>query len=907
MKNVNKVFVLLLLLIFMITAVSAADNNTYGSDVSNQDNMEVNTPESTIEDKIITEDNKNIKSAQSKEIIVNQKKGNDNTGQGTADKPYSTLHKAISVAANNDKVVLSGDTYVLTSTSNEIFYKNITITSSDKTVISRQYKSGDDARVFQVANGYKVEFSNITFDKMSVKSIISNHGNLTLRNCNFKNSNVIKYTADYYAVINNYQSMIIDNCLFTNLKGNLGSALYNKGTMTVANSNFTSNAAKNGSAIYNNGVLTVKNSKITDNNATDTAAIYNSKQLKLINTTFKNNVATTAASILNLEKATVDGCEFNTNYAEGHGIIILNKASTSQLAMTNSLITKNEVYENSSIANFGKATIDNCTITNNVCGDALIYNKGTLTFTNSKTNNNEALGWGGIIQSEGSLTATNNLFKKTTEAYKGGVICLYKSATTVISSNVFDSNSANEYDGLGGAISIENAKNTTIRLNTFTNNLAFNGGAIYCDSSAVDICYNKFNKNRAEIGSAIYNDGNNFKIRYNNFTANPSAEGEDYNLNNHGKSVTISNNVNHNGKKYPSTVETFGKNGVINNNRFNDNVKTVSTTTTVQAVNAYVGDKITLKATVKDNTGTNVEGGNVIFKLNGVTLKDNGKITGSSNPMKVAVSNGVASATITADVSMKSINQITASYVGSTYYDKSNSNTAKAQIKPRTAMIVVSSNVKTIKQGQTLTLKAQIYDTTGGKKSSNIVKYSDEFVYFKVNGITLKDSKGNMLKAKIVNGVATVNYTVPLGLSGVTDGKTMTPKNHTILAGFYNKNYVEDIRNTSTFQVERSNITITISNATINNKTHKLSLVATIKDYLGNVVAGPNKCVIKINGISLKNGTQAMYYYSNNGVLKINNIDIPAYNNYKTIEIVTQDRLAYKSQRNTTSTIRVVN
>ena len=40
-----------------------------------------------------------------------------------------------------------------------------------------------------------------------------------------------------------------------------------------------------------------------------------------------------------------------------------------------------------------------------------------------------------------------------------------------------------------------------------------------------------------------------------------------------------------------------------------------------------------------------------------------------------------------------------------------------------------------------------------------------------------------MLKVKLVNGVATVNYTIPLGLSGVTDGKTMTPKNHTIFAG----------------------------------------------------------------------------------------------------------------------------
>jgi hypothetical protein len=48
-----------------------------------------------------------------------------------------------------------------------------------------------------------------------------------------------------------------------------------------------------------------------------------------------------------------------------------------------------------------------------------------------------------------------------------------------------------------------------------------------------------------------------------------------------------------------------------------------------------------------------------------------------------------------------------------------------------------------------------------------------------------------------------------------------------------------------------------------------------------------------------------MYYYSTNGILKIKDITIPAYNNYKTIEIVTQDRLAYKSQRNTTTIIKI--
>ncbi|MBO7719164.1 MAG: hypothetical protein J6S29_03315, partial [Methanosphaera sp.] len=358
MKNVNKITLLLLLLVFLIGIVSAADNSTAVGDdtnpIDNSGDIEAGNHNP------IAKDDKSIKQAQNKEITVNQRTGNDSTGLGTNDKPYRSLQKAISTASDNDKIFLSGDRYVLPSTTHDIFYKNLTITSRDNTVLTREYKSMDDSHVFQIANGYKVVFSDITFDKMSVKSIISNHGNLTLKNCVFRNSNVIKYTSDYYAIINNYQNLIVDNCTFTNNKGNNGSALFNRQNLSITNSKFTSNNARNGSAIYNIGNVTIKNSIIDGNNATDSGAIYNQKQLKATSTVFKNNVAATSAAILNLQKATIDNCEFNNNYAEGHGIVIYNRASQAELVITNSLITNNNVFEDSLIANNYKTTINNC-------------------------------------------------------------------------------------------------------------------------------------------------------------------------------------------------------------------------------------------------------------------------------------------------------------------------------------------------------------------------------------------------------------------------------------------------------------------------------------------------------------------------------------------------------------------
>ncbi len=112
---------------------------------------------------------------------------------------------------------------------------------------------------------------------------------------------------------------------------------------------------------------------------------------------------------------------------------------------------------------------------------------------------------------------------------------------------------------------------------------------------------------------------------------------------------------------------------------------------------------------------------------------------------------------------------------------------------------------------------------------------------------------------------------------------------------------------TPTFQVERSNITINLANATINNKTHTLSMKITIKDYLKNTVAGPNKCIIKVNGVTLKNGTNVLYYYPTDGVLDLKNVPVPTAKNYTSVEVITQDRLAYTSQRSTTTKIKVLN
>jgi len=379
-------------------------------------------------------------------------------------------------------------------------------------------------------------------------------------------------------------------------------------------------------------------------------------------------------------------------------------------------------------------------------------------------------------------------------------------------------------------------------------------------------------------------------------------------------SATDTSNMTTNGTIHQETTFNEKNNKVIEEyNQIENNGKTIKesnnkidTKTSIMNSKSTIDEQLQLKATVTDNRNSKVTGGYVIFKLNGITIKDNKKLTGSTNSLKVYLKDGVAFTSVTADLNMRNAKNITAIYSGSSTYNPSRSNTAEVKIALRNASIVVSSNVKKIKQGQYLTLNAKVYDITNKQRTTTLTPYSDEYVYFKVNGITLKNSTGSTLKVKVVNGTAITKYYVPLGLSGITDGKTFTVKNHTILAGYSNKNYYPTATNTSTFQTERSDITINFQKVTIHPLTHKANITANIKDYLGNNVIGPNKLAIKVNGITLKNSNTTRYFTVQNGNINLQNIQIPSYSSYNSIEIVTQDRLAYKSQRNTTTRINLI-
>ena len=75
---------------------------------------------------------------------------------------------------------------------------------------------------------------------------------------------------------------------------------------------------------------------------------------------------------------------------------------------------------------------------------------------------------------------------------------------------------------------------------------------------------------------------------------------------------------------------------------------------------------------------------------------------------------------------------------------------------PQTTITITTDNLKA---GETATITATITDQLGNA-------FNGGKVTFKVNGKTLKDANGKTIYAKVVDGIATATYEVPMNMSG---------------------------------------------------------------------------------------------------------------------------------------------
>lgn len=702
-----------------------------------------------------------------------------------------------------------------------------------------------------------------------------------------------------------------------------GLEVNNAQSSTITGNIFTGNKAKRdggGVSVIGGSGNFFRNNTFTKNYS-DVAAggfFSDSTKLTVIENTFKDNLALRSSAALYdegidntitknvFEKNSVTGSE-----GDGGAIFIRTKTGT---------VSENVFINNYAKRNGGASYFDgkNVKILNNKFSNNKADNSGgamyvfttsdmTISLNDFQSNSAKVKG-GAIMTSHPTKTyITKNTFNKNTAQTSGGAVLNLDYNVIEISSNTFTYNKAGRD---GGALMNQEGSQATVKLNNFLqNNATSSGGAIYNDDKSGSIANNNFTQNRANNnGAAISNRGTNININNNRFVQNV-APVKSSAIVNSGNKATVSNNVNDKTSKYYGTIFTDGSGTKITSNIFDDTtpkpiVTKTATKITVDPVVGIVGGTIKLTAHVTDIKGNKISGGNIAFKLNGKTLRADGKFNSNAAAQKVSVKNGLATISIVADKYIRDAKTVSASYSGtSTYSENSTKTSTNAQIKLRNAKITVSLSPTIQSQYNLIRFTAKVSDITGGKTSS-ILNNADNYVFWKVNGRTLTYSNGVQVKSRLTNGVATYDYYVPKGMAGISVSKQL--RNYSVTAGFASSDYYPGVKDNTYFNVYRSNVTIKLSKVTANVTSHKLTVSGSILDYKGNKVIGTNKINLKVNGKSLMKNNKAVYVSAKEGVISFT-IDYPStIDNVKSITLVTGERCAYTEGRITSTIITKV-
>jgi len=530
--------------------------------------------------------------------------------------------------------------------------KNITI-QGNGSVNNITIDARNLAGTFRIGENSNVTFINITFTRFRPSntngSVINSQyasSELTFINCNFINNTV---TNSGGVIYNIGSKLTIRNSSFDGNNGGVyGGAIFNiANDLYIYNCTFNNNRANSGSVIYNEGNNSYLDKCIfTNNQGLMQGAIFNrGSNLTVTNSFFQHNYAQTGACIFNTgissypesgNDLTVTNSIFD--YNTGYGGIAISNSMGLRLNVTNCSFTGNEVVGEGSgsgaIDNNGdNATIVDCNFTNNIGyeGGAIANHGGNAAQSsrnflvlNCTFINNVATNIGGAISNNFlyaiNFTVINSTFINNHADSKGGAIYNECPTDSSVDNCNFINNTANEY---GGAIYNWKGSNFNLTNSNFTNNSASNGGAIYNNDSCPNFnIYNStFENNSADNAGAIYNQNNNgFNITNSTFKNNTAKYTAGGILNNGSMSVSGNIMEGNSAGELADVIYNLGNIGILN--------LTYIDNTTKEVVN---GTDFILYATLVDDMGNPVTGGNISFYVNGVYKGNATSIEGKAN------------------------------------------------------------------------------------------------------------------------------------------------------------------------------------------------------------------------------------------------------------------------------------
>ena len=323
------------------------------------------------------------------------------------------------------------------------------------------------------------------------------------------------------------------------------------------------------------------------------------------------------------------------------------------------------------------------------------------------------------------------------------------------------------------------------------------------------------------VGIRIQNGTTNISITENTITTS-DVGGHDSTIHTEPDNVTIANNQLTSSQGYGDDTIIAPETATIENN-------IIETTTTLAIPETIIiNTPVELIATVTTADGTPINGGTVTFTI------------GNEAIAQETVTDGIATATHTFTQEEDDVT-IVASYTPESTGLSTSSDEETTTIEaPLTQLNIEEIDLTA---GETVTLTATVTDQNGNNINGGKVT-------FKVNGKTIKDSNGKVIYAKVVDGVATAQYTVPENLGGqdinITAVYTGTTK--------YNK---ETTTITTTVTAPEAKLTITPITSDVQTGS---TVTLKAKVAAGDKAITTGKIVFKINGKTVKDANGKVIY-----------------------------------------------
>lgn len=733
-----------------------------------------------------------------------------------------------------------------------------------------------------------IENSNIINNTANYGGTITNYGRLNITNSTLIN-NVVRIDG---GAIYNYDTTTIQNTILTdNSATNDGGAIYlQDGTVIIENSNITNNYAKNGGAISDHyGSLTIENSSIINNTAGNYGgAINNNGTVTINNTTIKDNINSHGGGVVLYNErgtCTIENTYIinNTSVQEYIGALITNYGNCMITNMTfinntgtqgissssNTVITDSKFYNNTIRYNLFNSWYDNSSIraSNNMYIGNNLTSTTNITLEDTVLNNtnynviipiyapeiyNTTINTGNII-----VVINNNEYRK----YKvmNGITNITinlddLSSTTDNTINytyISDDNSYKSITGINNTIKVISHK-TNITLDPINGllgkNVTFKAHVNDINGTSINKGYVIFKVNEVTLKDT---DNNPIKVNVTNGTAILTTIATWNNARN--ITAVYSGYSFHNSTRVTNITINLTRQNVTINMRINKELKP--------------GDTLIVIVNVKDTDNRMVNTGNVFFKMNDKTLRDN-----YGKQIRINITNGQVTLyyNIPENYSAKQYN-LTAIYTGNVYNrEETTENFTLNKLNATINMTVISQDLK---PGNQLITVANI-------------TYNDKIVTrghvtFKLNDKTIQDSHGIQLTQNITNGQAILNYILPNNYSA---------KQYKLTAVFSGSNYAKT-ETTQNIILNKINTYLNSTNITITDKS--LYIHTTIHNAkTGNIA---NERTQKVS-VKLDQHTIIREVNITNGIININTT-VNMKQGVHTVEILTSGNGIYNSCR----------